>query len=72
MKDEEIHPLGAGSVGGIKLILDAHTMTNRIDDYKKGFKHKLNVTLTEEKHLKMYMSQGFAKIRHFQKCMDFP
>jgi len=37
MKEEEIHPLGAGSVGGIKLILDAHTMTNRIDDYKKGF-----------------------------------
>jgi hypothetical protein len=39
--------LGAGSVGGIKLILDAHTMTNRIDDYKKGFssfnQHNLNL-----------------------------
>ena len=34
---EEIRPLGAGSVGGIKLILDAHTMTNRVLDYKKGF-----------------------------------
>jgi hypothetical protein len=36
MKEEEIHPVGAGSVGGIKLILDSHTMTNRIADYKKG------------------------------------
>ncbi len=36
---EQIYPLGAGSVGGIKLILDAHTMTNRISDYKKGFFH---------------------------------
>ncbi len=35
MKEEQIHPLGAGGAG-IKLILDFHTKTNRIDDYKKG------------------------------------
>jgi hypothetical protein len=40
MKEEQIHPLGAGGAG-IKLILDSHTMTNRIDDYKKGLCYQI-------------------------------
>lgn len=33
------HPMGAGNNGGIKLILDAHTITNlNVSNYKKGLR----------------------------------
>ena len=37
MKEEAIKPLGAGNTAGIKLVLDAHTLTNRVSNYKKGY-----------------------------------
>ena len=37
MKEEAIKPLGAGNSAGIKLVLDAHTLTNKVANYKKGY-----------------------------------
>ena len=37
MKEEAIKPLGAGNSAGIKIVLDAHTLTNKVANYKKGY-----------------------------------
>jgi hypothetical protein len=36
MDEKPFVPLGAGKNGGIKLVLDAHTLTNFVSDFKKG------------------------------------
>ena len=43
MKEEAIKPLGAGIGAGIKLVLDAHTLTNKVVNYKKGYILYLNI-----------------------------